>query len=209
MAQINFVLARRVFVEAVLHGNAHGFECANGFFAQRTCDIGRGEIEKATLVKRDWFVGAIGWRKIKIFDVGRDVERVTLFARCVEIAFQDLARVAIECCSVKFGNVTKNSGLGTFRVCPRENFKCVGVGEGEHVALLHAAVAVDRGTVKRHSVVQRIFHFGWRNGERFECAEHIGKPESHQSDTAFLYGAKDVVALLVLHRCHTPVCLQK
>ena len=143
MAQINFVLAWRVFVEAVLHRNAHGFECANGFFAQRTCNVGGGEIEKATLIKWDWPVGAIGWREIEILDVWRDVERVTLFAGNVEIAFQDLAWVAIECCPVKFGNVTKNSCLGTFRICPRENFKRVGVGECEHVALLHAAVAVN------------------------------------------------------------------
>ena len=46
MAQINFVLRRSIFVERVLNRNAHGLECANGFFAQRTRDVGRCEIKE-------------------------------------------------------------------------------------------------------------------------------------------------------------------
>ena len=80
MTKINFVLAWRVFVEAVFHRNAHGLERANGFLAQRTGNVGAGEVEESTLIEQYWFVRAIRRSEIEVLNVWSDIERVTLIA---------------------------------------------------------------------------------------------------------------------------------
>ena len=80
MTKINFVLAWRIFVEAVFHWNAHGFERANGFFAQRTGNVGASEVEESTLVEQNWFVRAVRRSEIEVLDVWSNIKRVTLVA---------------------------------------------------------------------------------------------------------------------------------
>ena len=77
--------------------------------------------------------------------------------------------------------------------------KLFGVGPGEHVALLHAAEAVDRRAVELHALVEGVLELGRRDGEGLELAEHVGEPEPDEPDPAFLDGAQHVVLLAFHH----------
>ena len=143
VAQIDFVLAGRIFVKAVLNRNAHGLKRADGFFAQRTSDIRGGEIEKTALVEWHWSTTVIAWREIEVLDVGRNIKHQAKFAGGFKIASQYLSRVAFKRCAIQLSNVTKNACFGRLSVNPRQYFKRVGVGQGEHVGLLYAAVSIN------------------------------------------------------------------
>ncbi len=84
----------------------------------------------------------------------------------------------------------------------------VGVGAGQHVALLHPAEAVDGRTVEVHALVEGALQLGRRDGERLELAEHVGEPEADEADAALLDGAQHVVLLAfhgaVHHRHRNP-----
>ena len=84
-------------------------------------------------------------------------------------------------------------------VAPRQHLEGVGVGHGEHVALLDAAEAVDRRAVERHPVLERVLQLGRADGEALQAAEHVGEPQADQPHAAFLHGVQHVVALLLEH----------
>ena len=77
--------------------------------------------------------------------------------------------------------------------------KLFGVGAGEHVALLHPAVAVDRRAVELHALLEGVLELRRRDGERLELAEHVAEPEPDQPDPALLDRAQHVVLLALDH----------
>ena len=72
------------------------------------------------------------------------------------------------------------------------------IGPGEHVALLHAAEAVDGRAVEGHALLEGVLQFGRRDVERLGDAKDVGEPQLNEPDASLLDGAKDVV-LLALH----------
>ena len=165
MTKINFVLTWCIFVEAVFHRNAHGLERANGFFAQRTGNVGAGEVEESALVEQHWFVRAVRRSEIEVLNVGSNIKRVALVSCSTEVAAQHLARVAIKWSAIKFCNIAKHASFSAFRVCPWQYFECVRIWNCEYITFLYAAKAVNGRTIKAHSVIQRVFHFSRADGK--------------------------------------------
>ena len=81
---------------------------------------------------------------------------------------------------------------------PRQQLEGVGVGPGEHVALLHPAEAVDGRAVEVHALLEGVLELGGRDGDRLELAEHVGEPQADEADPTLLDRAQHVV-LLAFH----------
>ena len=119
----------------------------------------------------------------------------------VEVALEHVAGIALEGLAVVVEDVAEHPGRRVVALGPREQLEAVGVGPGEHVALLHAAEAVDGGAVEVHALVERVLELGRADGDGLELAEHIGEPQPDQADAALLDGAEHVV-LLTFHGAH-------
>ena len=119
------------------------------------------------------------------------------------VATEHLAGVAFEGGAVEMVDVAEDACFGHLGVAPGEQLEGVGVGNGEHVGFLHAGEPVDRGAVEGHPVLECVLEFGRRDRQALQIPEHVGEPESHESDAAFFDAAKDVVALLVQHVGHS------
>ena len=189
MAQIDLVLARRIFVEAVLDGNAHRLERSNRFLAQSAGDVGRGQVEEAAFVERHRCLPLLGWCEVEELDVGRDVEGVTVIACGAKVASQHLPRVAFERCAVEVLDVAKHSRLNRLAVAPWQHLKSVRVGHRQHVGFLHTAEAVDGRAIECHAVAERVLEFGGADREALQIPQHVGEPQTNQPDAALLNGA--------------------
>ncbi len=143
VAQVDFVLAGGILVEAVLHRNAHGLQRANGFLAQCTGDIGGGEVEESTVVERNGSSTILAGREVEVLDVGRNIEDESLTPRSVQVATQHLPRVALERGAVQLCNIAEHPRLGGFGIHPWQYFERVGIGKGKHVGFLHAPVSIN------------------------------------------------------------------
>ena len=114
--------------------------------------------------------------------------------RPLEVAPQHLAGVALERGAVEVEDVAEDPRLGR-GIGPREQLEAVGVGPGEHVALLHPGEAVDRRAVERHALLEGVLQLGGADREALQLAEDVGEPQPHEADAALLDRAQDVVLL--------------
>ena len=199
VAQIDLLLARRVLVEAVLDRDPHVLQRADGALAQLTGDVVRGEVEIPAPVDR------LGQRtlderlEVEELDVGGDVERQALLVGGLHVAAQHLARIALERRAVEVMDVAEDPRFGRLGITPGEQLERVGIGNRQHVRLLHPGEPVDRRAVERHPVAQRVVEFGRRDREALQRAQHVGEPEPDQAHAAFFDAAEHVVTLLVEH----------
>jgi len=199
VAQVDLVLRRSVLVEGVLHGNAHGFEGADGFFAQVPGDVGGGEVEERCFVQGAGRASVFWRSEVEELDVGCDEEVEAERAGFVEVATQHLARVATERRAVEIVDVAEHTGFGSVTVGPRQHDEGVGIGDGQHVAFLDPREAVDRRAVEAHAVLEGVLQFGRTDGEALEVAQDVGEPQTDQPNATFLDGAEHVVTLLLQH----------
>ena len=160
-------------------------------------DVGGGEVEVRAAVERHGAAVVVG-SEVEELHLRGDVEREAPLAGPVEVAPQHLAGVALEGRAVEVEDVAEHPGLGRVRVGPREQLEGVGVGPGEHVALLHPGEAVDRRAVEGHALLEGVLELGGGDGEALQLAEHVGEPEPDEPDAALLDRAQHVV-LLAFH----------
>ena len=74
----------------------------------------------------------------------------------------------------------------------------VGVGHGEHVALLDPGEAVDRRAVEGHALLEGVLQLGRGDGEALQLTEDVGEPQPDEADAALLDRSEHVV-LLAFH----------
>src|SRR5262249_7703817 len=98
--------------------------------------------------------------EVEELHVGSDVAVQAERSRGFQIAPQHLAWITLERRAIEVVDVAEHARLGHFRVAPREDLEGVGVRDGEHVALLDAAEAIDRRAIEGHSVFERVLEFG-------------------------------------------------
>ena len=120
----------------------------------------------------------IGVGEVEELHLGRDVEGEALLAGPVEVALEHLAGVALERRAVEVGDVAEHAGRRRLVDAPRQQLEAVGVGEGEHVALLHPAEAVDGRAVELHPLGEGGFELGGGGLDRLQLAEHVGEPQA-------------------------------
>ena len=121
----------------------------------------------------------LGRREIEELDVGCDIEREALIACGPKVAAQNLPRVAFERCAIEVVYVAEDARFDRLSVAPRQYLERVRVGHGQNVGLLHAAEAIDGGTVERHAVFESVLEFGRTDRETLQIAEHVGEPQAN------------------------------
>ena len=196
--QVDLVLAGRVLVERVLDRDAQRLQGPDGLLAQRAGDVVGRQVEERALVQRLRRLPLGAGGEVEELEVRGDVEGELAAPALVQVAAQHVAGVALERRAVQVGDVAEDPGLGRLRIAPGQELEGVGVGDGEHVALLHPAEAVDRGAVERHALLERVLQLGRADGEALQLAEHVGEPEADEADAALLHRAHHVV-LVPLH----------
>ena len=170
VAEVDLVLARRVLVVAVLHRDPHGLERVDRALAQVGGHVRGGEIEVRRLVERARGLRGVGVGEVEELHLRGGVEAEAALAGLVEVAPEHLAGVALERGAVDVGDVAEHPGRRAVGVGPREQLEAVGVGAGQHVALLHPAEPVDGGAVEAHALVEGALELGGRDGEGLELA---------------------------------------
>ena len=141
----------------------------------------------------------VGVREVEELHLGGDVEAQAACLGRVEVALEDLARVAGERAAVEVRHVAEDPGGGVVTVGPGEQVERRRIRSHQHVALLGPAEPVDRRTVELHALGEGALELGSGDRERLELAEHVGEPQADQPDATLLDGAQHVV-LLTFHR---------
>ena len=118
--------------------------------------------------------------------------------RPFEVPLQHVARVAVERLARVHLDVAEHAGDGGVGIVAREQLERVGIGPGEHVGLLDPAVALDRGSVEGHALLEGGLQLGRRDLDRLEKAQHVGEPQPDESDAPLLHRPQDVL-VLALH----------
>src|SRR5207237_9972687 len=75
---------------------------------------------------------------------------------------------------------------------PGEDAEGGGVGHGDHVRLLDAVEAGDRGAVEAHPVLERVGQLVAADGERLQLAQDVREPEADEFDVLRLDPLEDV-----------------
>ena len=134
--------------------------------------------------------------EVEVLDLGAGVEREALLAGPVEVALQHERADRRRTGSPERCWMSQNI-RATGASSPRHGHDLEGVRvrHGEHVGLLDPAVALDRGAVEGHALLERTLELGRGDGEALERAEHVGEPEPDEPDAALLDGAQDVFEL--------------
>ena len=81
---------------------------------------------------------------------------------------------------------------------PGQQLEGLGVGHGQHVALLDPAEPVDGRAVEGHALLEGVLELGRGDVEVLGRAEHVGEPQLDEADAALLDGPQHVV-LLAFH----------
>ncbi len=193
VAEVDLVLRRAVLVERVLDRDAHGFEGVNRALAEIGRGVDDGQVEVRARVERDRRMRRVPVREVEELHLRRHVEREAELAGSVEVALEDLTRIAVEGAAVGVGDVAEHPRGRAALFVPRQQLEARGIGAGQHVALLDTAEAVDRRSVEVHALVERVLELGRTDGEGLQFPEHVGEPEADEPHSALLHGPKNVL----------------
>src|SRR5215212_6644480 len=120
--------------------------------------------------------------------------------RTIEGAAHDVTGVALVGLAAGLEHVAEDAADRVLGAAPGEDPEGVGVGHGDHVGLLDAVEARDRGPVEAHAVGERVLQLVLADRERLELAEDVGEPEPDELDVLVLYALQDLGGV----RSHAP-----
>ena len=88
---------------------------------------------------------------------------------------------------------------------PRQGstWNVAGVGLDQHVGLVDPGESLDGAAVEADALGEGALQLCGRDGDRLQLAEHVGEPEPHEADVAFLDGAQNEL-LLTIHSAILP-----
>ena len=203
VAQVDLVLAGGVLVLGVLDRDAHLLEGEHGPLAQVAGPVGDRQLEVRAGVEQGGGVtptsGRVGCGEVEELDLGGGVEGEALVPGPLEAAPQHVAGVTLERGPVEVGRCRRTPGPPPRRRRGYgQELEGLGVGAGQHVALLDPAEAVDGRAVEGHALVEGVLQLGRRDVEGLGGAEDVGEPELDEADAPLLDGPQHVV-LLAFH----------
>ena len=134
-------------------------------------------------------------REVEVLHLGSDVEGEPLLPGSLHVPLQDEPRVALEGLVRDAMDVTEDQRRRRLVTVPGDDLEGVGIRDQEHVGLLDPAVALDRGPVEGHALLEGDLELGRRDLEALEEPEHVGEPQADEAHPALLDGAQDVVVL--------------
>ena len=106
-----------------------------------------------------------------------------------------MAGVAFEGGAVEVEDVADDASHRRLAREVGQHLERLGVRHGQDVALLDPGEAVDGRPVEGHPLFEGVLQLGRGDVERLGDAEHVGEPQLHEADAAFLHGPQHVVLL--------------
>ena len=195
VAQVDLVLAARVFMLGVLDRDPHFLEHQDRTPSEVAGGVSHAEVEVRARIECPGRVAGIRVGEVEVLDLRGGEKGVPGRAGPLEGPSQRMTRITFEGCAVQVGDVAEDPGHRRVVVVPRQQLERLGVGSGQDVSFLHPAEAVDGGAVEGHPLVEGILQFGRGDVESLGSPEHIGKPQLDEPDASFLDGTEHVVAL--------------
>ena len=193
VAQVDLLLARRALVVAELHRDAHLFERVDGVAAKVGCGIVHGLVEVAAVVGRHRHRAVVGARlEQEELDLGMHVAGEAEVAGLGQLAAQHVARVGPRRRAVGHGDVAEHAGRVVLARAgrPRQHLERRRIGARDGVGFRDPGKALDRGAVEADALFEGALEFGGRDGYGLEVSEHVGEPQPHEPDVAFLQRAQ-------------------
>jgi hypothetical protein len=159
----------------------HVVEVAGGVDRHRAARVERARLQQVEL------------------DLGVRVEGEARVVRLRERALQHVARIGGGRLPVGREDVAEHAGGRVDLPAPGQDLEGAGVRHRQHVGLVRARVALDRGAVEPDALGERALHLGRGDRHRLQGADDVGEPEADELDAALLDRAEHEIALLVDH----------
>jgi hypothetical protein len=211
VAQVDLVLTGRALVVAELDRDAHVLEHRDRRASEVVAGAVGHVVEVAGVVDRDGPPVGAGLRlEQEELDLGVGVEGEAEVRRLVEGPLEHVPRVGEARRPVGHLDLAEHPGRPGRVSAPRQDLEGRGVGLGQHVRLVDAGEALDRGTVEADPLGEGALELRRRDRHGLEGAEHVGEPEPDEADVTLLDGAQHELFLTVHvsilpHACFTEV----
>ncbi len=195
VAEVDLVLARRVLVLGVLDGDAHLLEREDTALTEVTRHVGGGELEVRARVEGHGRVRRIGVGEVEVLDLRGGEEGESLLAGAVEVPAQHVPGASLEGSPVEVEDVAEDPGDGCLVGVPGKDLERLGIGSGQHIALLDPGESVDGRSVEGHTLLEGVLELGRRDGEGLGRSQDIGEPQLHEPHGAFFHRPEHVFLL--------------
>ena len=210
VAQVDLVLAGRDFVVAVLDADAHLLEREDRLAAQVAGDVERRQVEVAALVERRRALSDV--LEVEELQLRADVEGEAEVGGALELALEDVARVALERRAVRVLDVAEHAGDAALARAPGQELRrSTGRAWRSCRDSSMRAKPSMRAAVEAHALLERLLQLLDGDREALEGAEDVGEPEPDELDVVVAARLQHVVFLvvehLVLSRVNRPHCI--
>ena len=200
VAQVDLLLPGAALVVAELHRDAHRLQRLDRVAPEVRGDVVAGLVEVPAGVRRHrrGAVGSEVAQQVEL-DLGVDVAGEAGLGGLGQRAAQHVPGVGPRRRAVGHGDVAEHpgrvvvAGLGG----PGQHLERRRVGAGDHVRLVDAGEALDGRAVEPDALGEGPFELRGRHRHGLEVAEHVGEPQPHEADVAFLERAQHELLLAV------------
>jgi len=196
--QVYLILPGARLVMGELDGYPHILQGEHGGLAEVLGDGPRHVVEVGAGVDRHGLLVrvALGIEEVEL-DLGVDVAGEAHVGGLVEGPLEDRARIRAHGLPVAGLDVAYHPRRGELLDPLGKEGERGGVGDHEHVVLVHAGQALDGRSVESDAVVERLLEFGRCDGDRLELPDHVGEPQAHEAHALFLDRSQNVFLLTV------------
>ena len=199
--EIDFVLSRGHFVVCGLDLESHGLEVVHDHPPGLLAQVHRREVEVAARIVRDGRRAAFRVTlKQEELGLHSRVHHEAHFRRAGRHALQAQPRVAGERRPVRLVHVADQASDPGIRVPPREHAERLEVGLEEHVALLDAHEALDRGAVEQDLAVERLAKLTGRDLDVLGVAQDVREREAEKADVERATQFENAVGVGIAYR---------
>ena len=192
--QVDFVLAGGALVVGILHRHAHIGQIQHRIPPQVAGRVAGKLVEIARPVQRLRLHRVVQFLEIEELQLGADIVVVAQAGGPFQVAFQGGAGVARRGVALGPADVAEHPGDGVALGAPGQQGESVGVGIGPHIAFLVAHITLDGRAVEPHPLLQGVIQVVHIDGEPFEVAQNVGKPQAHEFDIGVLRRLQHIFA---------------
>ena len=190
VAQVDLLLARRPLVVAELDRDAHALQHHDRAAPEVVRDHVRRVVEIAAGVDRLRLAPRLRLlAQQEELDLGMGVEAESQVGGPAERSLEDMAGVGVGRRPVRHQDVAEHPADRRL-AAQRHQLERRRVRLGDHVRLVDPRETLDRGSVEADALGERALQFGRGDRYRLQVAEHVGEPQAHEADVAFLERAQ-------------------
>ena len=175
---------------AELHGDAHVLQHRDGGTAEVVSRTVRHVVEVAGLIHRNRRLpGLDRLFEQEELDLGVRVEGEAEVGSLGQRPLEDEARVGKARRAVRQEDIPEHPCGARVFATPGQHLKRPRVGLDQHVGLVDPGKALDGAAVEADALGEGTLELRGGHGNRLQLAQHVGEPEPHEADVAFLDGA--------------------